>query len=245
MMKLIRILGLGIFITAILVFIATLFIGNFQLSDAAIQKAFAGKETTVIQNFSKLAQENGVLNSVSNNPVSFINSISSLIEKYNEKTTNDIALKKGLTAIEIESILKDATANNQVNYSKAILEAIFKTQPEKTAIVDEATNWMYTASKKYDKIDDFKNDFNNKIGDINKANASEFIVYDNKYIRYDITKASSIGMVANNKGLFLFLTFGLGVLGSLMFIISALFLEPVAGIKNNGIYLQAATNRDG
>jgi ferredoxin-type protein NapH len=243
MMKLIRILGLGIFITAILVFIATLFIGNFQLSDAAIQKAFAGKETTVIQNFSKLAQENGVLNSVSNNPVSFINSISSLIEKYNEKTTNDIALKKGLTAIEIESILKDATANNQVNYSKAILEAIFKTQPEKTAIVDNATNWMYTASKKYDKIDDFKNDFNNKIGDINKANASEFIVYDNKYIRYDITKASSIGMVANNKGLFLFLTFGLGVLGSLMFIISALFLEPVAGIKNNGIYLQAATNR--
>ena len=28
-----------------------------------------------------------------------------------------------------------------------------------------------------------------------------------------------------------------------MFIVSALFLEPVAGIKNNGIYLQAATNR--
>jgi ferredoxin-type protein NapH len=243
MMKLIRILGLGIFITAILVFIATLFIGNFQLSDAAIQKAFAGKETTVIQNFSKLAQENGVLNSVSNNPVSFINSISSLIEKYNEKTTNDIALKKGLTAIEIESILKDATANNQVNYSKAILEAIFKTQPEKTAIVDNATNWMYTASKKYDKIDDFKNDFNNKIGDINKNNAQQFLLYDNKYVRYDITKASSIGVVADNKGLFLFLTFGLGIIGSLLFIISALFLEPVAGIKNNGVYLQAATNR--
>ncbi len=243
-MKKIRIIGLGIFILSVFIFISTLFLGSFSLSETAIQKTFKGKNPKIIANFAKIAQQESVLNYEISNTFSFINDkIVPLIEKYNAKTTADIALEKGLSTQEIESILKTATVNNQVNYSKAILETIFNTQPEKVKIVDEATNWMYTASKKYDKVDDFKNDFNNKVGDINKANASEFIIYDSKYIRYDIAKASSIGVVANNKGLFLFLTFGLGIIGSLMFIISALFLEPVAGIKNNGIYLQAATNR--
>jgi ferredoxin-type protein NapH len=243
-MKTIRIAGLGIFILSVLIFISTLFLGSFSLSEMAIQKTFKGKTPKIITEFTKIAQQESVLNTQISNPLSFINDkIAPLIEKYNTKTTADIALEKGLSTQEIESILSTSTANNQVNYSKAILENIFKTQPEKIKIVDDATNWMYTASKKYDKVEDFKNDFNSKIGDINKANASKFIIYDSKYIRYDIAKASSIGLVANNKGLFLFLTFGLGIIGSLMFIISALFLEPVAGIKNNGIYLQAATNK--
>jgi ferredoxin-type protein NapH len=242
-MKSIRIIGLGIFITSVLVFIATLFIGKFELSNHSIQKAFAGKGSKVIENFSKIAKENGVLNKVSNNPIDFINSISSLIEKYNKKTTNDIALEKGLTPTEIEAIIKESTLNNKVNYSKEILENIFKSQPEKVKLVDNATAWMYTTSKKYDKGEDFKNDFNAKITDINKNNAQQFLLFDNKYLRYDITKASSIGLVSENKELFLFLTFGLGILGSLLFIISGLFLEPLAGIKNNGIYLQSATNR--
>ncbi len=243
-MKTIRIAGLGIFVLSILIFISTLFLGSFSLSENAIQRTFKGKNPKIIENFTKIAQSENVLNENISNPFNFINDkIAPLIEKYNAKTTNDIALEKGLSSSEIESILSTATVNNQVNYSKSILETIFKTQPEKIAIVDNATNWMYTASKKYDKIEDFKNDFKSKIEDINKTNASEFLIYDNKYVRYDIAKAASIGVVADNKWLFLFLTFGLGIIGSIMFIVSALFLEPVAGIKNNGIYLQAATNR--
>ena len=102
---------------------------------------------------------------------------------------------------------------------------------------------MYSPSKKYDKVDDFKNDINNKINDINKTNASSFIVNDNKYLQFDVAKAASVGSVVENKSLFLLLTFGLGILGSLLFIITGLFLEPIAGIKNHGIYLEAATNR--
>ena len=242
-MKSIRTIGLGVFVTSIVIFIITLFVGKFSLTTAAIEKSLAGKEAIVIQNFNKVAADEGALEAVSNNPIQFIKSISSLIEKYNEKTTTEIALKKGLTELEINGVLKLATANNQVNYSKAILEDLFKSQPEKIKLLEDATSWMFTASKKYEKVDDFKNDFKSKINDINKNNAQQFLLYDNKYFRYDITKASSTGIVADHKWLFLFLTFGLGIIGSLLFIVSGLFLEPVAGIKNNGIYLESTTNR--
>ena len=243
-MKKIRIAGLGIFITSVLIFIATLFLGVFNLSDSAIEKTLIGKNPKIIQDFKDIAKQENVLNTDIGNPFEFIvNKIAPLIQKYNAKITAEIAAKKGLSSSEINLILADATKGNKVNYSKSILENIFKTQPEKIAVVDNATNWMYTSSKKYDKTDDFKKDFTAKIDDINKTNASEFLIYDNKYIRYDIAKASSVGVVADNKWLFWFLTFGLGIIGSLLFIISGLFLEPVAGIKNNGIYLQAATNR--
>ena len=243
-MKTIRFAGLGIFVLSVLVFVATLFLGNYSLTNTVIYKIFKDKDPVIAQNFIKIATQQGVLNQVIGNPLVFINdNIAPLIENYNNQVTSDIAKTKGLSAAEIDLIIKATVHNNQVNYSKSVLEDIFKSQPDKTKIVDNATSWMYTANKKYDKPDDFKNDFNNKIADINKQNAAEYLVYDNKYIRYDIAKAASIGTVANNKWLFLLLTFGLGILGSLMFIISALFLEPIAGIKNNGIYLQAATNR--
>lgn len=243
-MKIIRTAGLGIFILSIFIFISTLFIGSFSLSPSAIQKTFKGKNPKLIENFTKIAQQKGFLNLEINNSYNFINNkIAPLILEYNRKITAEIALEKGLSQQEIDMILVQSTANNQVNYSKLTLENIFKTQPEKIKIVDNATSWMYTSSKKYDKPDDFKSDFNNKIKDINNQNASEVAIYDNKYVRYDIAKAASIGLVVDSKWLFWFLTFGLGIIGSLMFIISGLFLEPIAGIKNNGIYLQAATNR--
>lgn len=60
---------------------------------------------------------------------------------------------------------------------------------------------------------------------------------------YEIAKDVGKGPVRENKGLFWFLTFGLGIIGSLLFIIPELFLKPIPGIKNNGVWLNAATNR--
>ena len=60
---------------------------------------------------------------------------------------------------------------------------------------------------------------------------------------YDLAKSSGYGAVATNKGLFWLLTFGLGILGSLLFIIPNIILLGPPGIKNNGIWHSTATNR--
>lgn len=56
-------------------------------------------------------------------------------------------------------------------------------------------------------------------------------------------KKSGSGFIVENKGLMWFLTFGLGIIGALMFIIPNVILLGYKGIKNNGIYHENATNK--
>lgn len=62
-------------------------------------------------------------------------------------------------------------------------------------------------------------------------------------IALNLAIASNSGVVPQNKGLFLFLTFGLGILGSLIYVISDLKIKGLPGIKNDGIYHDSATNK--
>jgi Pyruvate/2-oxoacid:ferredoxin oxidoreductase delta subunit len=58
-----------------------------------------------------------------------------------------------------------------------------------------------------------------------------------------IGKKSANGFIANNKGIMWLLTFGLGILGALMFILPNVILLGKKGIKNDGIYHESSTNR--
>jgi ferredoxin-type protein NapH len=58
-----------------------------------------------------------------------------------------------------------------------------------------------------------------------------------------LARPASVGWIPENRLLLFFLTFGLGILGAMIFILSELKLAGPAGIKNNGIYHRAATNR--
>jgi polyferredoxin len=66
---------------------------------------------------------------------------------------------------------------------------------------------------------------------------------DFRAMSFSLAKKSGQGFVVENRGLMWFLTFGLGILGALLFILPQLKLLGPAGIKNDGIYHNAATNR--
>jgi len=70
------------------------------------------------------------------------------------------------------------------------------------------------------------------------------IIYTNPHdMAAYIGKKSGSGYIANNKGTMWFLTFGLGIIGALMFILPNVILLGKKGIKNDGIYHESATNR--
>lgn len=70
------------------------------------------------------------------------------------------------------------------------------------------------------------------------------VIWDKPHnLAYELIKPSGTGLVAENKGLFWWLTFGLGIFGALLFILPNVILLGPAGIKNNGIQQSAATNR--
>ena len=60
---------------------------------------------------------------------------------------------------------------------------------------------------------------------------------------FNIVKSTSSGFVFENKFLMFLLTFGLGILGSLMYILPTVYTLGAPGIKNNHIYLNGVTNR--
>ena len=59
----------------------------------------------------------------------------------------------------------------------------------------------------------------------------------------ELGKIAGSGFIVNHKGLVWFLTFGLGILGALLFIVPNVVLLGKKGIKNNGMYHENATNR--
>ena len=82
----------------------------------------------------------------------------------------------------------------------------------------------------------------NKVNEINGKLGQEYFIWDNKYSRFDFVKASLFGPVHDNKGLFLLLTFGLCIIGSLMYILPGVVLMGGPGIKNDGNFQSNSKN---
>ena len=81
--------------------------------------------------------------------------------------------------------------------------------------------------------------------EIHKKNSEwDKVIWDKPHsFSYQLAKESGIGIIKENKTLFWWLTFGLGILGSLLYIIPNVILLGPKGIKNDGIYLSSSTNR--
>ena len=105
-------------------------------------------------------------------------------------------------------------------------------------VVDKEFNSQFTLSSTIiNSLDNANN--------IHKQNQEwDKVIWDKPHnLSYELIKSSGTGVVTENKGLFWWLTFGIGILGSLLFILPNVILLGKPGIKNNGIYQSAATNR--
>lgn len=77
-----------------------------------------------------------------------------------------------------------------------------------------------------------------------KGQQYQYKIYGKPHtLSFDLAKKAGKGFVKENQVILWWLTFGLGVLGALLFIFPNLKLLGNSGIKNNGIYLESATNR--
>ena len=92
---------------------------------------------------------------------------------------------------------------------------------------------------KADAAEDQKNE------EWDKANEDwALVAYDKSTnFAYDLMKPSGQGHVHDNKGLWLFLTFGLAIVATMIFVLLNLKVLGSKGIKNTGIYFESATNR--
>jgi len=134
---------------------------------------------------------------------------------------------------------------------KGYKSEIIKTELKNAVVTDESLN-IFQFSSRVRKAFEVSNNFYD--GLIAKYDAEknwdkkgeqyQYKIFGKPHtLSYNLAKKAGKGYVKNNAGLVWFLTFGLGILGALLFILPNVILLGKPGIKNNGIYLDSATNR--
>ena len=142
------------------------------------------------------------------------------------------------TALPLVGTFSLSQANfDQLVSEKKIKSEIFITAVEEQ-IVGKRFNGMQSLSPKITEALDKANSQHRKDREYDK------IIYTKPHdMSATLGKVAGVGFLVENKGLMWFLTFGLGIIGALLFILPNVVLLGQKGIKNNGIYHENATNR--
>ncbi len=145
----------------------------------------------------------------------------------NESELNAFISSKGYKSEIIKDELKKAVVNNKglniFEFSSGIRNAYQASNNYYDGLIAK-----YDAEKNWDK----------------KGEQFQYKIYGKPHtLSYEIAKKAGSGFVKDNAGIMWWLTFGLAILGALLFILPNFILLGNKGIKNNGIYLEASTNR--
>lgn len=134
---------------------------------------------------------------------------------------------------------------------KGYKSEIIKDELSKAIVTDESLNIFEFSRRVRNAYEVSNNHYNTLIAKYDaeknwdkKGEQYQYLIYGKPHtLSYELAKRSGNGFVKNNSGLLWLLTFGLGILGALLFILPNFILLGPKGIKNNGIYLEASTNR--
>ena len=132
------------------------------------------------------------------------------------------------------------------NYKSEIIK-----QELSRAIVDKELNIFEFSSVVRDAFKTSNNYYDKLIAKYNaeknwkkKGEQYKYKIFGKPHtLSYEIAKKSGKGIIKENPSLLWFLTFGLGIIGALLFILPNVILLGKPGIKNDHIYQNSATNR--
>jgi ferredoxin-type protein NapH len=123
-------------------------------------------------------------------------------------------------------------------------DSLKKSIPDEKQLTSLHPAFESMLDKEYDSKFEFTNDFRKAFNSVNedfkKNQQWDKVIYTD--YTFPVTKNSSFGLLTDNLILWLLLSFGLAILGALMYIIPQYSNKP-AGIKNDGIFHNSMTNR--
>lgn len=124
---------------------------------------------------------------------------------------------------ELQNAVISSENQNIFQFSSGVVNAVETSNAYYENLIEK-----YNSEKNWDK----------------KGAQYQYIIFDKPHsLSYQLAKKAGKGFVPENRLLAWLLTFGLGILGALLYIIPDVILLGPPGIKNNGIFLNAATNR--
>lgn len=229
-MKLIKTLGLALFLVGFGIFLGSFFISDFTLTKEILADKIGNDEKV-----SAFSGNSDMLGKKYSSNIGFISDLAKSFENTNKAQLTTY----GISQNEISQIL----AANNGTFALATIDAVFgnsEVGKYKSKTFRDYGSWLDGREIN----DEFKKYINEVATNIKKyqiENDKGFDKYKAKALKFSLTKASSQGPIASNPGLFIFLTYGLCIIGAFFYIVPKM-KEGTPGIKNNGIFFSAMKN---
>lgn len=232
-MKFLKIVGLLLFISGFSIFNASFFLSDYNLTHPVVE------ETITDENKRKLflSEASDLLNRSVDSYFEFVNQLSKIFENINNKQVR----KFNITEEELKA-LADVS---EPTFSIAMVDSVFRTSNETSSFKNKSFKDYggYLDGQKFESqealVAQLKN-VSDKIAAYGIINQVGFDRYAQKDLKYSLTKASANGPLKNNSSLYLFLTFGLCVIGAGLYILPK--IQQPEGIKNNHIFFDPMKN---
>ena len=233
-MRLIRITGLLIFLAGFILFNSATFLAHYQLTKSIVKKHIPdnNKQKLFIQFSGSLTDK------------TFYSShafVSALQEVFDAVNRHQLERYK-VTEDDIAEIIR----RNKNKFETSSIDSVFRTS-------NEIATFKNKAFRQHSDIPDgqvFESESDlgtrlqsvaekiEKYGTLNQVGFDRYMIKD---LKYSLAKASAVGPVRSNPGLYLILSFGMCILGAMLYMLPKMEEQP--GIKNHGVFFNPMKNR--
>ena len=230
-MKIIKSIGLLLFIAGFSIFITSFFTANYQLTEGILSDQIGDDDK--VESFKNEAD---FINKTVTSNFSFVSKLDAVFDKVNQKKLDEF----GISEAEIDQLVN----SNQGKFDISTVSVFGddETGQYKQKTFNDYGGWLN--GREFGSQEDMKGQISGVVENIKKyqiINEKGFDKYKVKDLKYSLTKASSLGSVSDSPGLYLILTYVLCIIGALMYILPKIEDGP-PGIKNNGIFHSAMKN---
>jgi ferredoxin-type protein NapH len=232
-MKAIKVSGLLIFVAGFFLFNATPFMARYRLTDKVLLEKIS--DESKLQLFTAHAGE--MLGRTHHSNHRFVSALDDVFDRANERQLERFSISEA----EIDEII-ERTGNK---FTTPTLDSVFRTSNEVAAFKNKALReragpleeQAFASEEEYKaRLMEIADNIE-RYGIINQVGFDRYAIKD---LKYSLTKGAARGPVKDNPALFLFLTFGLCIIGALLYILPKLQDPP--GIKNNGNFFNPMKN---
>lgn len=233
-MKTLTITGLMMFLTGFIIFNISTLWASYTLTENIVGEKIDDprKRDLFLQHADHLMAKTITSNH------DFVQALQKVFDQANKQQLQ----RYNITEAEIQQVLE--RSNNK--FTTPVLDSVFRTSNEVAAFKKQAFRDFSDISdgESFESNDAFQSRLQavaekiEKYGIINKVGFDRYAIKD---LKYSLTKASAASPVKNNPLLFLFLTYGLCIIGAMLYILPK--AEEQEGIKNNHIFFNPMKNR--
>ncbi len=237
MVKTIKTSGLLLFVLGFSTFISSFFIGHYELKVEDIRN----EVNSISKQEALISTSSSLINQKVHSPFQFVSNLKLCIDSANKMQV----AKFGISQAQVTNIISQYEGKELFVFDLAqSLDHALAGDPNKSYKTKSFLDYgSWLDQREYDNIASLQNDILDVVKSIENYSLKAekgFDKYSSKALLFSLSKASNNGPISTSPLLFIFLTYGLCIIGASLYILPRIKSQP--GIKNDHIFHRAMTN---